>query len=69
MYDDPAIQLPTGEDRQFCFVVGDMPRDEFREQYPDAKESISLRRGQMPGGRKIRSAWPSIGSARRARAR
>lgn len=38
VYDDPAIQLPTGEDRQFCFVVEDMPRDEFREQYPDAKE-------------------------------
>lgn len=38
VYDDPAIQLPTGADRQFCFVVEDMPREEFKEQYPDAQE-------------------------------
>ena len=38
VYDDPAIQLPTGADRQFCFIVEDMPREDFREQYKDAKE-------------------------------
>jgi hypothetical protein len=38
VYDDPAIQTPTGSDRQFCFVVEDMPRAEFKEQYPDAQE-------------------------------
>ena len=38
VYDDPAIIHPTGCDRKFLFVVEDMPRAEFREEYPDAKE-------------------------------
>lgn len=37
-YDDPSIQTPTGCDRKFFFVIEDMPRDEFRDEYPDAKE-------------------------------
>lgn len=38
VYDDPAIQLPTGADRRWCFVVEDMPREDFRAEYPDAQE-------------------------------
>lgn len=37
-YDDPAISQPTGCDRKFFFVVEDMPREEFRDEYPNAKE-------------------------------
>ena len=36
--DDPAIQTPTGIDRRFLFITEDMPREEFREEYPDAEE-------------------------------
>jgi len=36
--DDPAIQTPTGSDRRFLFIVEDMPRAEFREEYPEAEE-------------------------------
>lgn len=38
VYDDPAIVQPTGCDRKFLFIVEDMPRAEFREEYPKAKE-------------------------------
>ena len=34
--DDPLIELPTGEDRRFLFLVEEMAKEEFQELYPDA---------------------------------
>jgi hypothetical protein len=32
---DPAAEEITFEDARFCFIVSDMPKDEFEKQYPD----------------------------------
>lgn len=34
--DDPSIELPTGEDRKFLFLIEEISTDEFKELYPDA---------------------------------
>lgn len=33
---DPAAELPTREDASYCFVPMDIPKDDFKVQYPDA---------------------------------
>jgi len=32
---DPAAELPTREDAQYCFVTQDMPLGDFKAEYPD----------------------------------
>lgn len=38
VYGDPSSQDPTGSDMKWAFVTEMIPRDEFREKYPDAAE-------------------------------
>lgn len=39
VYMDPAVQEPDASDARFCFVSEMMPRDEFKEKYPDAQQT------------------------------
>lgn len=39
VYCDPWAKLPTRRDARFLFVTDDMPRDEFKRSYPNAKLS------------------------------
>jgi len=34
---DPEIQDPTGADQRFCFITEDIPEEEFKLNYPNAK--------------------------------
>lgn len=36
VYLDPMIQDPCGSDAKWAFIIEDMSKDEFEEQYPDA---------------------------------
>lgn len=38
VYEDPGIQLPTGADRKWAFVIEDLPRDDFKDTYPNADQ-------------------------------
>lgn len=38
---DPNIQDPCGADAEWCFVVEDIPKDEFKREYPDARVTAS----------------------------
>ena len=38
VYMDPHCQEPDYSDARYCFVVEDMTKDEFKAQYPDAKD-------------------------------
>lgn len=37
VYMDPFSREPDGSDQEFCFVVSNMPVDDFERQYPDSK--------------------------------
>ncbi len=37
VYMDPAVQEPDASDARFCFISEMVPRDEFKERYPDAQ--------------------------------
>lgn len=37
VYVDPDAQMPTGQDARFGFITENMPREEFKEQYPDSQ--------------------------------
>jgi hypothetical protein len=37
VYCDPACQKPDRSDAKYIFIVEDVPRDEFKEQYPKAE--------------------------------
>lgn len=36
VYDDPAAQMPAGEDRDWCIITEVMKRTEYKRKYPDA---------------------------------
>lgn len=36
VYWDPAAKDPTRKDARFCFIVEDMPEDDFKAEYPNA---------------------------------
>lgn len=38
VYMDPDAQEPEASDAQWCFISDLMPREEFKEKYPDAEE-------------------------------
>jgi hypothetical protein len=37
VYFDPHIDEPDGSDGRYCFLVDDMPADEYKAQYPDSE--------------------------------
>ncbi len=50
VYMDPAAIEPDGSDAQYCFISEMIPRDEFKEKYPDADEMAWTQAG--PGDTK-----------------
>lgn len=36
VYSDPRAQKPTREDSKFFFVIDDLPRESFKDEYPDS---------------------------------
>lgn len=40
VYMDPNIQDPSGADAQWCFITDEMSKDEFKERFPEAEDTI-----------------------------
>lgn len=41
VYMDPNIQDPSGADAQWCFITDELTKDEFKEQFPKAEDTIA----------------------------
>ncbi len=41
VYMDPNIQDPSGADAQWCFITDELTKEEFKEQFPDAEDTIA----------------------------
>jgi hypothetical protein len=39
---DPDIKELDGSDARFCFIIDDVPREEYENSYPDYKDSVGL---------------------------
>jgi hypothetical protein len=50
VYMDPDIQDPTGADARFCFVIEDLPEEEFDAEHPDASKINWNADAQIEGG-------------------
>jgi hypothetical protein len=42
VYDDPSAIMPAGEDRNWCVIAEDMPRDEYKRLYRNAPNAEYL---------------------------
>ena len=42
VYSDPDYQMPDCSDRKWLFIITDMPRDEYKAEYPDSEMASLL---------------------------
>lgn len=51
VYLDPSSQEPDGSDARFAIITTEVPKDEFKREYPDASASSMMQRGTGDIGR------------------
>jgi hypothetical protein len=48
VYDDPSAMMPAGEDRRWCVIAEDMPRDEYKRLFKNM-DNVDYRFTTAPG--------------------